>query len=121
MISVGRIDAVIPDNLETQFRMEIIKRFGGRKGDLQRAVVEAIKLWIESDIIKELEKTATSERRPSTQRLAIRSLIKMGEIALPALSRISNNTNLTDDSRDESLSAIIDILAKKRAREKRRS
>lgn len=113
---MGRIDAVIPDDLETQFRIEIVKRLGGKKGDLQSAMVEAIKLWIESDIIKELEKTATSEGKPSTQRLAIRSLIKMGEIALPALSRISNNTNVTDDSRNEALSAIIDILASKRRR-----
>ena len=113
---MGRIDAVIPDDLETQFRMEIVKRFGGKKGDLQSAVVEAITLWIEGDIIKELEKTATSEGKHSTQRLAIRSLIKMGEIALPALSRISNNTNVADESRNEALSAIIDILASKRRR-----
>lgn len=41
-----RIDAVIDDNLEQEFRMEITKRFGGRKGDLSKALEEAINLWV---------------------------------------------------------------------------
>lgn len=48
-IDMGRIDAVIPDELETQFRMMIIKKFGGKRGDLQRAVQEAIELWVKSE------------------------------------------------------------------------
>jgi len=43
---MGRIDAVISDDLETKFRKEILKRFKGKKGDLKKAVKEAIELWI---------------------------------------------------------------------------
>jgi len=55
---MGRIDAVIPDDLESRFRIEIIKRIGGKKGDLQRAVEEAIELWIKNPVVRELEKVA---------------------------------------------------------------
>jgi hypothetical protein len=43
---MARIDAVIDDNLEQEFRMEITKRLGGRKGDLSKALEEAIHLWV---------------------------------------------------------------------------
>lgn len=61
VISVGRIDAVISDDIEARFRIEIVKRFGGKKGDLQRAVEEAIELWIKNPVVRELEKVAKSE------------------------------------------------------------
>lgn len=108
---MGRIDATIPDELETQFRMEIIKRFGGKKGDLQKAVEEAIELWVENDTIKELEETATSQiNTPLTHDQAIETLKRMGRVALPALSRISHNPKCTNLSRDNALRAIQGIL-----------
>jgi len=36
----------IPDELEKQLRFKTIDRFGGKKGDLSRAVEEAVKTWI---------------------------------------------------------------------------
>jgi hypothetical protein len=35
----------LPDELEKQLRFKTIERFGGKKGDLTRAVEEAIKTW----------------------------------------------------------------------------
>ena len=43
---MGRIDAIIPDELESKFKIKIIQKFGGKKGDLQKAVGEAIELWV---------------------------------------------------------------------------
>lgn len=43
---MARIDAVINDNLERKFRMKITERLGGRKGDLSKALEEAIQLWV---------------------------------------------------------------------------
>jgi len=34
------------DELEKQLRYETIERFGGKKGDLSKAVNEAIRTWI---------------------------------------------------------------------------
>jgi hypothetical protein len=43
---MGRISVEIPDELEKQFRLKTVERFGGKKGDLSRAVEEAVKTWI---------------------------------------------------------------------------
>ncbi len=44
---MGRIILTINDDLEKQFRMEIAKRLGMKKGNIQIAAEEAIKMWIE--------------------------------------------------------------------------
>jgi hypothetical protein len=43
---MGRICVDIPDELEKKLRLKNIERFGGKKGDLSRAVEEAIKEWL---------------------------------------------------------------------------
>lgn len=43
---MGRINIIIPDDLENKLRREIAKRFGLRKGNIQRAMEEAIGMWI---------------------------------------------------------------------------
>ena len=43
---MGRISVALSDELEKQLRFKTIERFGGKKGDLTRAVEEAVKTWI---------------------------------------------------------------------------
>jgi hypothetical protein len=43
---MGRICVELPNELEKQLRFKTIERFGGKKGDLTRAVEEAVKTWI---------------------------------------------------------------------------
>ena len=43
---MGRICVELPDELEKKLRFKAIERFGGRKGDLSRAVEEAVRTWI---------------------------------------------------------------------------
>ena len=43
---MGRINVDISDELEKQLRLKTVERFGGKKGDLSRAVQEAVKTWI---------------------------------------------------------------------------
>jgi hypothetical protein len=43
---MGRIYVELSDELEKQLRFKTIERFGGRKGDLSKAVEEAIRTWI---------------------------------------------------------------------------
>lgn len=50
---MGRIDAILPDDLEKEFRLEIAKRFGMKKGNLTKAVEQAIRQWIENKDRKE--------------------------------------------------------------------
>jgi len=46
---MGRICVDIPNELEKRLRLKVIERFGGKKGDLSRAVKEAIEKWIAED------------------------------------------------------------------------
>jgi hypothetical protein len=46
---MGRITAIIPDELEKELRLKTLETFGGKKGDLSRAVETAIKTWIGSE------------------------------------------------------------------------
>lgn len=43
---MGRICVEIPDELEKNLRFKTIERFGGKKGDLSKAVAEAVKKWV---------------------------------------------------------------------------
>ena len=46
---MGRVSVYIPDELEKKLRFKTIERFGGRKGDLSKAVEEAVKTWVEKE------------------------------------------------------------------------
>jgi len=43
---MGRICVELSDELEKQLRFRTVEKFGGKKGDLTRAVEEAVKTWI---------------------------------------------------------------------------
>jgi len=46
VIKLGRISVDLPDELEKKLRIKTVERFGGKKGDLSKAVEEAIRTWI---------------------------------------------------------------------------
>ena len=46
---MGRIGVNIPDELEKKLRLKTIERFGGRKGDLSKAVEEAVEIWVNEE------------------------------------------------------------------------
>ena len=46
---MGRISVAISDELEKKLRFKTIEIFGGKKGDLSKAVEEAIKTWIDKE------------------------------------------------------------------------
>jgi hypothetical protein len=43
---MGRITVDLPNELDKQLRLKTVERFGGKKGDLSKAVEEAVKTWI---------------------------------------------------------------------------
>ena len=45
-LNMGRISVDLPDELEKQLRFKTVERFGGKKGDLSKAVEEAVRTWI---------------------------------------------------------------------------
>lgn len=43
---MGRISVDLPDELEKQLRFKTVERFGGKKGDLSKAVADAVRTWV---------------------------------------------------------------------------
>jgi hypothetical protein len=46
VVEMGRIGVDISDELEKKLRFKTIEEYGGRKGDLRRAVADAIASWV---------------------------------------------------------------------------
>lgn len=46
VIEMGRISVELSNELEKELRFKTIERFGGRKGDLTKAVEAAIETWV---------------------------------------------------------------------------
>jgi len=49
---MGRIDVILPDALEKEFRTEVFKQLGMKRGNITVAIIEAIENWIEKNKIK---------------------------------------------------------------------
>jgi hypothetical protein len=43
---MGRISVMLSDELEKALRFKTIERFGGKKGDLTKAVEDAVQTWV---------------------------------------------------------------------------
>jgi hypothetical protein len=43
---LGKLFIVISDELERRLRLEVVKRLGGKKGDLSAAIEQAINDWL---------------------------------------------------------------------------
>jgi len=50
-----KVTVVIPSELLKRFRKAIIDKFGGKKGDLSKAIGEAVELWIKENATREKE------------------------------------------------------------------
>lgn len=43
---MGRIDVILPDELENKLRMEVGRRMGAKRGALTNAIIEALEDWL---------------------------------------------------------------------------
>ena len=46
---MGRINAIIPDEVEKRLRIKATEKFLGKKGALGLAVTEAVELWLKQN------------------------------------------------------------------------
>jgi len=62
---MGRMDIILPDDLEEEFRAEVAKELGMRRGNLTLAIQEAIRLWIDTrrQTRREMAKKAWETRK----------------------------------------------------------
>ena len=54
---MGRIDIILPDEIEKKFRREVFERYGMKRGNLTEALQEAVEDWIKKKkvLLKEKE------------------------------------------------------------------
>jgi hypothetical protein len=109
--TMGRIDAVIPDPLEKRLRVAVAQRFGGKKGDLTRGLIEAIELWTKSDeatkVGKRLSKTVRDPKTPSgVKENAVVALGKLGPGGVELLADIGGDHAVPEAIRSQALKAI---------------
>jgi hypothetical protein len=43
---MGRISVELSDGLDNRLRFRMVEKFGGKKGDLSKAIEEAVKKWV---------------------------------------------------------------------------
>lgn len=55
---MGRICVEIPDELEKKLRFKTIERFGGKKGDLSKAVEESVRTWVALEVDARTNRTS---------------------------------------------------------------
>jgi len=46
---MGKINLIIPDKLEKEFREAVFKKYGLKRGNITQATEEAIKEWIKKN------------------------------------------------------------------------
>jgi len=108
---MARIDAVVPDALAKRLRITVAQRFGGRKGDLSKGLIEAIEAWVQTDeaakIAKTLTKTIRDASTPSSvKEHAVVALAKTGAAGLQLLAEIGGDGTVPESVRTQALKAI---------------
>ena len=53
---MGRINAIIPDDLESKLRVKATQKYLGKKGALGLVVAEAVELWLKEEENREKTK-----------------------------------------------------------------
>ena len=46
---MGRIDVILPDDIENRLRMEVGRRMGAKRGALTTAIIQAIDAWLDDE------------------------------------------------------------------------
>lgn len=108
-----RIDAIVNDEMATNFKVEVIRRLGGKKGDFSRALGIAMENWIKVDLIDKLkESIKNSISDPEVTINLVQALKAQGPSALPALIDVSGD--VLDPSVSKEISIAIKEVASQR-------
>lgn len=46
---MGRIDVILPEDLEEKFRKKVFEKYGMKRGNITTAIQEAIENWIKNN------------------------------------------------------------------------
>ena len=110
-MTMGRIEAVIPEDLDKKLRMAVVQRFGGKKGDLLKALTEAIEFWVTSDEARKHAKMLAASVRSSNDPMGVKqeavlALIRAGSVGQEHLVRIALDKTVPETIRTQALKAV---------------
>jgi hypothetical protein len=109
-----RLDAIISDDLESKFRIEVAKRLEEKKATFRKQG-DAIYLWINRPAVEKLKSQATNPQLLPTEREdATKLLGETGDSAIDALLDIGNNCSLLASERTTARQVVSKILEKKK-------
>ena len=108
---MGRLNLIVPDDFEEQFRNEVFNRKGFRKGNLTEAIIEAMKLWMGRPHIEKLKKTVLDPNTLPTQKEeSIEAIAMLGESAIGDLIDIAINKNTLPSVREKAIQKVKELL-----------
>ena len=121
-IYMGNLNVNINDDLDQKFREIVFRKKGMKRGNLTEAVEEALELWVNKDdeiietiniIIEKITQIHTirvmkwdSKISEETILEYIKTLEKLGKIAIPALNKILKQTHNSINEEKALLSII---------------
>lgn len=108
---MGRIDAVLPQDLDDRFRLAVANRFGNKKGNMAKAISEAIDLWIATDESRGMAKKFAKGVRSAKDSMGVRqhsleALAAMGIAGRELLADIGTDSTIPDSLREQALKTI---------------
>jgi Arc/MetJ-type ribon-helix-helix transcriptional regulator len=99
---VGRIDVILPDELEHKLRMEVGKRMGAKRGNLTEAIKEAIDLWLKQEEVDRLAERAIQKGISiSEKNNIINTLFTYHHAAIPAYVKMIESKTILDEERQQ--------------------
>ncbi|MDE1812780.1 MAG: hypothetical protein KGI19_07460 [Thaumarchaeota archaeon] len=66
---MGRIDIILPDDLEDKLKMEAGKRLGAKRGAFTEAIKDAVGLWLDPKVLEVIEKNTNIKLNPATKEI----------------------------------------------------
>ena len=111
---MGIVEAIVSDNLISEFKLNVVKREGSTLGAFSSAVEQAMQLWIKNDEVEEIKqsvlKIITSAHFADETKPLIDALKSKGKDAIPALNEIVRSGRLHSDEEEYVGNAIKEIM-----------
>jgi hypothetical protein len=109
--NMGRVEAVLDNKLEERFRMEVAKRYGVKKGNMLKAISEAVEMWISTDESKRMARLLAKPIRDpkasvSVKQHAVTALATTGIAGRELLADIGADSSIPDTIREQAFKAI---------------
>ena len=92
---MGRIDAIIDDNVISEFKIAIIKRLGGKKGDFSKALEQAMELWCKQDVLNNLKEAGMKASTITEMLDTVKTIKTYGKVGIFALSELLKKDGLS--------------------------